>query len=501
MSDTPEPQNPSQPDESAAAPASSPDAAAQPELHTPEPTSEAPEGLAPSPGIAPPAGIQPPEFQAPAAAQYAPPQYQPPQYQPPQFGPPQYQAGQPQAGQPQAGQPQDPASTQTGAAQAASDAPTQQQWTPGAPFTPQQPGQPGQPGQSGQPVGYDPSQPQGPKKGLPTGAIIGIVAGGVVLLLLIIAGVIAIGSALSRGPSPVSPAGGSTTGAQSAPAAVEEYLTALADGDAERARELVGGMSSDALLSDEVLEKSIELAPITNIEVDEETTGDDTESVVSATFDIGDETVTRDFRVWNYSDEYEIFDGLVNVSLSSFAGLDATVNGVEPSEDYAQAFIGTYQIELGVEEFALSGDTDTFTIVTDDDSSVLYEVQPVLTEEATQTFRDLVRASLTECVALTSLATPCGLDVTGPLSDGAMPIDGTIQRTLTAEGEAALSALVPEPSYDHPTVVSSYDYIQINTTLEAEKDGQRMSGDLLFGGNLLQPYVDFAQESPKVTWE
>lgn len=486
MSDTPEPQNPPTADETETS-QGDPITQGDPIMPPAEPTSEAPDGLEPSPGLAPPPGIQPPQVDAPQYHQ-APQYQQPPQYQPPQFGPPQYQQQQHVPQQ----QPN----------QVAQDQPFQpgQTYQAGQPFQSSQPGQPGSfdpatPGFSGPPAP--------PKKGLSAGAIIAIVAGGVLLLALIIAGVFAIGSLVNRGSAGGAGAGEeSTSSAGSAPEAVEEYLTAIADGDAETARAFVDGTSEDTLLTDEVLAKSLELAPITNIEVDVDATSDsDSESVVSASFDIGSETVTRDFRVWNYSDDWQIFDGLVNISLSSFDGLDATVNGAVPGDDYSRAFIGTYQVELGVEEFALSGDTDTFTLATDEDSTAFYEVQPVLTEEATATFRDLVRASLTECVALTSLATPCGLDVTGPLSDGAVPVDGTIQRTLTAEGDAALTKMKPEVSYDSPTVVSSYDYIQISTTLEADLDGQRVSGDLLFGGDLLKPYVDFAKDKLEVTWE
>lgn len=443
MSDTPEPQDPNQPEDVDASPI--------------EPSSEAPDGLPPSPGLQPPAGIQPPQVESPQYQQ--PPQTGAPQYQPPQFGAPQYQP--PQTGAPQYQPPQ------TGAPQ------------------------------------YQPPQPVPPKKGLPTGAIIGIIAGGVVLILLIVAGVIAIGALTSRGSSGGSGASNASPGAiSSAPEAVEEYLTALSEGDAERAGAFVDATSGNTLLTDEVLAKSNELAPITNIVVDEETTGDDDmEMVVSATFDVGDETVSRTFLVWHYSDEWQIFDGLVNISLSAFDGLDATVNGVEVDSDSTQAFIGTYQIGLGIEQFTLSGDTDTFTLMTDESVEALYELQPTLTTEATEEFRTLVTASLTECVAMTSLATPCGLDVTGPLSDGAMPVDGTIQRTLTADGQATLKKLKPESSYDNPTVVSTYDYIQINTTVEADLNGERVTGDLMLGGDLLKPTVDFSEATPKVTWE
>ncbi|QIM19194.1 hypothetical protein G7066_12590 [Leucobacter coleopterorum] len=42
---------------------------------------------------------------------------------------------------------------------------------------------------------------------------------------------------------------------------------------------------------------------------------------------------------------------------------------------------------------------------------------------------------------------------------------------------------------------------QVKTRLEAENNGSRVSGELLYGGQLLTPYVDFTADSPAVVWK
>jgi hypothetical protein len=483
MSDSPE--NPQQPDPDSTAPEPSKSTTptnetpepVEPELTEPEPTSEAPAGLAPSPGLAPPTGIQQPaDFQPPQG--YAPPQdFQPPQgYPQPQgYAPPQAQSA------PQGQVPPQGYAPQQGYAQQ-------------DPAAPQ-----GFPEQQGQAA----PQPPQRKGGLPTGAIIGIIAGAVVLLLLIVGGIFAIGSLFNRGPSGSVPTPEVGSSAATPAEAVEEYLQALADGDATTARTIAGGTSSDRLLSDEVLARSNELAPITNIEVDAEAVPQsDYDAVVSATFDIGDHTVQRDFRVWeSYPSGWELSDGLMRMSVTTFDGLGLTMNGVDPVEDYVSFFPGAYEFELEMEEFRLNTEEDVFVLATDDDLSPMYELRPVLTDEATEIFRDLVRESLEECIAMTALTTPCGLDVSEELNDGSIPVPDTAQRTLTPEGDAALKKLEPTSSYEAPSLVSANDYIRITTTIEADRDGERVSGELLFGGDLRRPYVDFAEDQLEVVWQ
>lgn len=432
---------------------------------------EAPTGLPPAPGLPMPTGLQAPADTPAPAGTPAPNGMSAPQL--PQMQPP--------AQLQQAGAPAQPVFQQPGAPQ--EGAPQLLVPPPGH----QAPAYPGAPGLAGAPT---------KKKGLSTGAIIGIVGGGVLLLLVILAIII---FSIVRG------SGGSASGSSgsSDPAAVvEEYLTALAENDADTARKLTGGTTSDKLLTQEVLEYSNEVAPITNIVVDAEGVidGEYDEAVVSASYQIGDETVSRDFTVWQFSDHAEISDGIMHVSLGQFEGLDPALNGVAVGPDSLAIFPVAYDVTLENENFAVTGAEQPIVITSNEDTNGFYELQPTLTDEATAEFRELVRASLTECLASTSLNTPCGMDVSAPFNGGEVAIDGTVVRTLSAEGDAALNALEPRSDYDNPLVVTSSDYIQVSITVDAEKDGMRGTGDVLFGADLLSPTVDFSADSPQVVW-
>lgn len=340
----------------------------------------------------------------------------------------------------------------------------------------------------GYPAGAYSVAPAAPKKPMSKGLLFGII-GGAALLVLLIAAVIVVPNLL-RGPAPT------------ASGVVEEYLTAIADGDSAAALEFVDSYSDDSLLNDEVLAASLDLAPITDIVVEEpEGSSDDYETVVTASFAIGGETIERDFTVWNYGDEWQIGDGLVTTMLSGYEGLGVTVNGVEPGEDYPTLFPGTYQLSLAYDEFELDSDTDTFTLVTDDDAEMLMDVRPVLTDAAGDTFRALVREAIEECVALKTLTTPCGMDITDIDLSGYTPVDGSVTRTLTEDGQQDLDEMQVEPDYSTPTLVTTYDSVDVDMTLQGTKDGVTSEFEVWFGGYTKTPSVDFAAEAPTVTWE
>lgn len=327
-----------------------------------------------------------------------------------------------------------------------------------------------------------------PKKPMSKGLLWGII-GGAVALVLLIAAVIVV-PALLRGP------------AQTASGVVEEYLTALSEGDAETALALVDSYTDDSLLTDEVLAASLELAPITDIVVEEsEAASGEYETVVSASFAIGGETIERDFTVWKYSEDLKIGDGLVSASLSNFAGLGLTVNGAEPGDEYTDLFPGTYELALAYEEFTVDSEADTFTVATDDDTELFYEVAPILSEDGAATFRSLVRTAVEECVAMKTLTTPCGLDIDGIDLQGYTAVDGTVTRTITAEGQKTLDSMEPEVNYSAPTLVSTYDSPEIDTTLQGTKDGVTAEFEVWFGGSMGSPSVDFSEDTPTVIWE
>ena len=327
-----------------------------------------------------------------------------------------------------------------------------------------------------------------PKKPMSKGLMWGLIGGGALLVLLIAAAIIV--PALLRGPAPT------------ASSSVEAYLTAISEGDAETALEYVDPYGDETLLTDEVLKASNELAPITDIVVEESDSGS-YDSTVTASFSVGGETVERDFTVYDYGDEFVISDGLSSISLSYFNGLGLTVNGVAPEDDYSYVFPGTYQLALGYEQFAIGSETDTFRVVEDDDAEQFYDVQPVLTEDGEATFRELVTAAIQECVAMKTLTTPCGMDISDIDLDGGAytAIDGTVTRTLESGWEKTIADMEITVDYSNPTLVSSWDTPSVDMTLQGEKGGQKAEFEVWFGGYMDYPSVDFAEETPVVTWD
>lgn len=456
----------------------------------PTPESAAPEGLDPSPGIAPPEGLAPPAD--PAAPQQP---EQPPVYQ---DQPPQQAAAYPQ-------QPEQPAVYPPQQDQSAGSVDYQQQ----APAYAQPQYADGQAqyanaGQAPQDQQY-PQQGYGqeqypqqgeaaPRKGLPTGALIGIIAGGVVLLLIIAAVVWAV----------LAPRGGgggfAGLGSESPSEAVESYLTALSEGDAETALGYVDAYEADTLLSAEVLQHSNELAPISGITVAEAVETGPEQYRVDASFTIGDQQVDRSFEVWQYDDTV-IGDGLVRFGVSAFDGLGPTVNGVEYNGESTSVFPGAYELGLETEGFEVSGMEGPLYLGESSDADSLYELTPAPTEETVQTFREMVSDSLKECLKSKSVTTDCGMDVSGFSQDGYKAIDGTVERSLKADGKAALKSLEPRANYEHPTLLESSDYIGVDMTLEAKKGSERVQFELLWGGELGRPSVDFSDEEPTVSWD
>lgn len=336
------------------------------------------------------------------------------------------------------------------------------------------------------PYGGHPGAAPAPKKRLSTGALFGIIGGAAAVVLIIAAAIIV--PALLRGP------------AVTASDVVESYLTALAEGDAEAALEYIDPYGEDTLLTDDVLAASLELGAIDDIEVTEVTDSDDYESRVPVTFTIGGQEVSRDFQVYSVDDgEWQIADGLISLSgFYGFEGLGLTVNGAEAPET-AYIFPGTYELAVGVEEFTIAGDATTFVVASDADAEVLWDLRPALTEDGAAQFRALVRASVEECVAMKTLATPCGMDLTDIDLTGYTPVEGTVTRTLTAEGQSTLDSLTAE--VESGAIVTSYDTIDVDMTLEGDQGGTRAEFELLFGGYLNSPKVDFAVEVPAVVWE
>ncbi|MDZ5078144.1 hypothetical protein [Nesterenkonia sp. HG001] len=378
----------------------------------------------------------------------------------------------------------------------------------GGPAGPAGPGGPGQPGGPGGPGGG--AGGKGPGKGL----IFGII-GGVVLLLVIIAVVLFL--VLGRGGGDDGENGGGENGgeenggaavepgADSTPdGAVEAYLTALAEGDAEGALSLIDAPSDTTHMTQEVLDASLELADITEISVNEVEVGEYAFSEeVTATFTVGDEDVTH--RFWTSTDDEGdswYLDASITLSEPSAGALDVTVNGVEFTTSDTYVFFGAaYELDIAHENFTFEGDdnvvyaTDTYISTSD--------LTPVLTEEAEDTWRQLIISEVEECVASNEKDAGCGLDMPDEIS-GAEVIDGSIERSLPSSDQQALEGLEPRLDWSNPNLVSTdYASISVEVEYEARAGGstdlyELWSGDPRWLGD---PVVDMTAEELEITWE
>lgn len=338
-----------------------------------------------------------------------------------------------------------------------------------------------------QPNAAPPSSRKGPSRR----ALLWLIGCGVVLLAL----VIALAVNLSGASKPARPAASDL---------VKAYLTALADGDAETALSLVtlGPNKTDTLLTHEMLAASLKLAPISEVSV-KETPSTSGVIDVPATFTLGDRAVAHVFRVADISDEgWRVTNGTFLVELPYLQGLAPTVNGVEASGGIITLFPGGYQLGLGQRSFTLPESKEAILAVETADFRELSAAQPQLTDEAQSEFRSLVRASLEECNSLKTLTTPCGMELNDVrLPADHFPVEGSVTRTLTPEGSAALDALKPTgKGRQRSTVVSATPAIGVDMTFKAEKNGVQVPYRK-FGSVPNTPTVDFAAADPVVVWE
>ncbi|NMO04545.1 DUF4878 domain-containing protein [Gordonia sp. TBRC 11910] len=243
--------------------------------------------------------------------------------------------------------------------------PSHQQWAqtqintaggqPGAPFSDAQysGGQPQYPATTGdvwsqqQAPGYGPSGPQfghtGPQQfgtgpvpggapawgpgpnGMPKksnkGLFIGLGIGAAVLVVVLVVSLVVMFTG-----------GDDSTG--SPEAAVQTYLNALAGGDAKKALSVSVTPASEDLLTDEIVKKQRESAPITDITVRKPDTNLSTMATVNATYKHGDKNVDEDIRVRKSGDEWKLDNGALAITLSSTNKIPGlSLFGVDVSDD------------------------------------------------------------------------------------------------------------------------------------------------------------------------
>lgn len=430
-------------------------------------------GEQPAAASAPPPPLAP---QAPAAPHVPPvaPPVPPAANQPhPGYTPEQLAQSQPAYGAPQPGQGQQPHpgyGPNPGA-----DAQPHPGYGPGGPGTPGTPGTPPK------------------KRGLGAGALIAIIGGGVALIIVIIVVIALVANSI---------AATNAANARKPSDTVTSYLTALSAGDAETALGLLGSApDDDTLLTDEVLTASNELAPITDIQVLQQV-GDNGSADVSVSYLLGGDPVQAEYSVLDYDDDgqWKISGGTGYISTAKFDGIGLTVNGVGVQGDEVEVFPGAYELATDLPNFTLEG-TTTVVVSSPFESGDTGDIEPVLTDAALEQFRSIVSAAATECLASTTLAAGCGLELPATLDDGTTLVDGSIKRTLSADGQTTLSSLEPTLSYDNPTLAQG-DYIgSVDVTAQCSQGGASGTCNLIFAPSLGSPSVDMASENPTVLWD
>ena len=334
-----------------------------------------------------------------------------------------------------------------------------------------------------------------PGKKLPTGALIGIIAGGLVVVLAVVLGIVFAIRAVGPGRS--------TAGPQEV---VSDYFAALTAGDSKKALSYLDAKPADTtLLTDEALAASAAAGPIADVVVTASEASRTAYSVpVTVEYTIGGEQVSGQFEAVEFERDgsWKLGRGTIDIYVGDdFSGLNPTVNGVAIDSDTITVFPGVVELAIDNANYALTGTTTT--IVSDpDDYSAEFDADVELSDAGLTTFRGAVNDAVTTCIGSKSLVAGCGIDLPDVLSDGTKIIDGTVTRTLPAETQATLANLEPEEIFGDPTQVRAPYLGGLDVTADCEVNGQRQTGcTFLFLPTLGSPLVDMTTEPPVVRWD
>lgn len=359
---------------------------------------------------------------------------------------------------------------------------------------------PGGPAGPGGPGGEGGS---GPSKGL----IFGIIGG---VALLLVGGIVALifllgGNGSSEADADDDDEGSETDvdpDADETPhGAVEAYLTALSEGDAETAVSFMEDPADTTYMTDEVLAYSNENRPMADIEVTEASeSGGEYSSYgeVRANFTLDGESENASFWVSGDADSGFVVESEVELDVPADASnLTPTVNG-EPFQDSGSTFAGIF-IEIGLEEEYYSFGSDG-SFITGDYESTGY-LAPELSTEGHERWKELVMADIDECVASSELDGGCGLELPDNVDGEDLVPDG-VSRSLSGDTQREVDNLEGTADYNDPRYISAYIAGGVDTDVEFESDPgtqhEVITGDGMYFG---EPVVDMTQEEPTVEWE
>ena len=300
---------------------------------------------------------------------------------------------------------------------------------------------------------------------------------------------------------------------------VEDYLTAVAEGDADRARSHLYSsrdhLDDDSLLTEEVLKASIERAPMTGITVGEATKdqgqapGRSVTYHVPVSYTVGEDTVSTAIEVHIVSG----VDGPAIIScskleLKQFKDADVTVNGVTPRTDRPTVFPGSYELASGSEYLEIVHGDIAATDPAKDGYSPGKESHLAVSEAGVQLFREKVIAEATECLASTRLNPGCGAELPRYQEMNLRceeAQEDSVHRWQEPEEAARLHSVTPEPRIGSPTIIKAdadqLGRIRLTATCRrgdtwSEREQNRYDPGTTFGS----PSIDLTDPDRKVMW-
>ena len=411
-------------------------------------------------------------------------QYPPPQQGSGQYPPPQ-QPGQPAYGQPAYGQP----GGQPGYGQAPGQTyppagPTFNPTSGGGGYPPSTGGYGGPGGPGGPPSG-------GSKKGL--WIILAAVAAFLVLLLVVVIALVA-----SRGGDDASTASGGGSGSaktDTQDAVVKSYLQAVAAGDAKKALSLVAQKPATTdFLTDAVLQESAKTAKITEINVPK--VQSEYSSIVNASYNVGDESVSETFYVSKTADGYAVKEVGNDLDLSRLRAntLPLLINGKQVETDKVVLFPGVYTVTSGTPNVAY-GETGTLTVKGGSDYVSTIDLQPTLTPAGEKAFTAAVRQSTLSCLKKKELSPKNCPNQAG--ASQTYKIDKASIKWKLKDSDA-FANLKPRLDYDNPAMASVYPSLQMEITANCSSPSGRCSLNTYSRGDVK---ADMTKNPVAVTWE
>lgn len=298
----------------------------------------------------------------------------------------------------------------------------------------------------------------------------------------------------------VSGATSANAGSAGATVVVEDYLGAIARSDATSALELLASdPEHPAFLSDEMLRASNAVAQLRDTTVGAPVTKGKTVQVVAA-FRLGSDRVKHTFTVQkDANDDWRLESGTFRVPVDSLPGLALAINGIPVSGDTVELFPGRYSLTTTTTNFTLTGRTSI--VAGGGETKPAFAAHAELDQKGIALFREIVRAGVESCLDSTALAAGCGLEVPSQTPDGSRVIDGTVKRTLSADGRAKLGVLRPIVSEDSALLVAADAEIEgVTVSMECVNKGQVGLCSTTEPLSLGTPLIDFSTSPPVLGW-